>query len=66
MRGLVRNSGKILLESVPNGINLDDVKHDLESVRHSPAVTIAIPDLTLTMNSRYRVSGPFMSYTSGA
>merc|ERR1712093_399253 len=27
---LVRNSGTILLESVPLGVNLDDVKHDLE------------------------------------
>ena len=29
---LVRNSGTILLESVPLGVNLDDVKHDLEKV----------------------------------
>ncbi|CAG8176122.1 unnamed protein product [Penicillium salamii] len=29
---LVRSSGKILLESVPNGIDLGDVKHDLETI----------------------------------
>ncbi|KFY67411.1 hypothetical protein V496_01602 [Pseudogymnoascus sp. VKM F-4515 (FW-2607)] len=29
---LVRNSGTILLESVPLGVNLDDVQHDLEKV----------------------------------
>ncbi|KAJ5371089.1 uncharacterized protein N7496_007181 [Penicillium cataractarum] len=29
---LVTNSGRILLESVPNGINLDDIKHDLELI----------------------------------
>lgn len=29
----MRNSGRILLESVPNGINLVDIRHDLEAVR---------------------------------
>ncbi|KAJ5238363.1 hypothetical protein N7468_002982 [Penicillium chermesinum] len=29
---LVRSSGKILLESVPNGINLEDIRHDLETI----------------------------------
>ncbi|KAJ5973206.1 cation diffusion facilitator family metal ion transporter [Penicillium waksmanii] len=29
---LVRNSGKILLDSVPTGINLEDIKHDLEMI----------------------------------
>ncbi|KAJ5900824.1 uncharacterized protein N7473_004894 [Penicillium subrubescens] len=29
---LVRNSGRILLESVPSGINLDDIRHDLELI----------------------------------
>lgn len=33
MSCLVRSSGKILLESVPSGINLDDIRHDLETVR---------------------------------
>lgn len=28
----MKKSGKILLESVPSGINLDDVKHDLETI----------------------------------
>jgi zinc transporter 1 len=32
---LVRNSGRILLESVPSGINLDDIRHDLELVRYT-------------------------------
>lgn len=34
----VRNSGSILMESVPLGVNLDDVQHDLEMVfiRHMP------------------------------
>ena len=29
---LVKKSGTILLESVPLGVNLEDVKHDLEKV----------------------------------
>ncbi|KAK2802240.1 hypothetical protein FQN50_007420 [Emmonsiellopsis sp. PD_5] len=29
---LVKNSGSILLESVPLGVNLDDVQHDLETI----------------------------------
>jgi solute carrier family 30 (zinc transporter), member 1 len=32
---LVRNSGMILLETVPIGVKLEDVKHDLEKVGHS-------------------------------
>ena len=28
----VRNSGSILLESVPLGVNINDVQHDLEMV----------------------------------
>lgn len=30
---LVKNSGTILLQSAPRGVDLDDVKHDLEKVR---------------------------------
>lgn len=33
---LVKNSGSILLESVPLGVSLDDIKHDLEKI---PGVT---------------------------
>lgn len=29
---LVKNSGKILMQSAPKGVDLDDVKHDLEKV----------------------------------
>ncbi|KAI1109712.1 cation efflux protein [Nemania sp. NC0429] len=29
---LVRNSGKILMQSAPHGVDLDDVKHDLEKI----------------------------------
>ncbi|CAJ2514077.1 Uu.00g021960.m01.CDS01 [Anthostomella pinea] len=29
---LVRNSGKILMQSAPRGVDLDDVKHDLEKI----------------------------------
>lgn len=29
---LVKNSGSILMECTPNGVNSDDVKHDLEKV----------------------------------
>ena len=29
---IVKNSGSILLECVPIGVSLDDVKHDLEKV----------------------------------
>jgi solute carrier family 30 (zinc transporter), member 1 len=30
---LVKHSGTILLQSAPRGVNLNDVKHDLEKVR---------------------------------
>jgi zinc transporter 1 len=30
---LVKNSGKILMQSAPRGVDLEDVKHDLEKVR---------------------------------
>jgi len=33
---LVKNSGSILLQSVPLGVNLEDVKHDLEKI---PGIT---------------------------
>ncbi|KAI1799050.1 putative cation diffusion facilitator family metal ion transporter [Daldinia bambusicola] len=29
---LVKNSGKILMQSAPQGVNIDDVKHDLEKI----------------------------------
>ncbi|KAI1470574.1 putative cation diffusion facilitator family metal ion transporter [Daldinia caldariorum] len=29
---LVKNSGKILMQSAPKGVNIDDVKHDLEKI----------------------------------
>jgi hypothetical protein len=32
----VKRSGQILLESMPLGVSLEDVKHDLEKVRPSP------------------------------
>ena len=28
----MKNSGKILMQSAPKGVDLDDVKHDLEQV----------------------------------
>lgn len=33
---IVWKSGLILLESAPNGVDLDDVQHDLEKARASP------------------------------
>jgi zinc transporter 1 len=30
---LVKNSGKILMQSAPGGVDIEDVKHDLEKVR---------------------------------
>lgn len=30
---LVKHSGAILLQSAPRGVNLDDVKHDIEKAR---------------------------------
>ncbi len=29
---VVKNSGKILMQSAPKGVDMDDVKHDLEKV----------------------------------
>lgn len=50
---LTRNSGTILLQSAPRGVEIDDVKHDLEQVRtfHTSiastlvTVTIQIPGI---------------------
>jgi zinc transporter 1 len=36
---LVKNSGNILLQSAPHGVELADVKHDLEQVRPSRELT---------------------------
>lgn len=49
----MRTSGKILLESVPTGINLDDIKHDLELVRDSPL----IPLLFLKLTTKPKIPG---------
>lgn len=35
---LTRNAGAILLQSAPRGVEIEDVKHDLEQVRPSPSV----------------------------
>ncbi|KAG4218176.1 hypothetical protein PC116_g33344 [Phytophthora cactorum] len=32
---LVKNSGKILMQSAPKGVNIDDVRHDLEKASTS-------------------------------
>lgn len=37
---IVRRCGIILLESAPNGVDLEDVKHDLEKVGHIQAPVI--------------------------
>ena len=40
---LVKNSGNILLQSAPRGVDLDDVKHDIEKVRILPTVPLCTP-----------------------
>ncbi|KAI8957687.1 putative cation diffusion facilitator family metal ion transporter [Daldinia sp. FL1419] len=35
---LVKNSGKILMQSAPKGVNIDDVRHDLEKVSPSKEI----------------------------
>ncbi|CAG7926302.1 unnamed protein product [Penicillium olsonii] len=62
---LVKNSGKILLESAPSGIDLGDVKHDLETVR-STCLIDADTELKLGMISRSRVFSLSTNSTSGA
>lgn len=39
---LVKNSGKILMQSAPKGVNIDDVKHDLEKVSHSKELFVIL------------------------
>lgn len=36
---LVKNSGKILMQSAPRDVDLEDVKHDLEKVRTKHLLT---------------------------
>ncbi len=40
---LVKNSGKILMQSAPGGVDLDDVKHDLEKVYLKPTYSTHPP-----------------------
>lgn len=48
----MKNSGSILLESVPIGVNIDDVQHDLEMV-HWPEIYPSVGDSakTITVDS---------------
>lgn len=46
---LTKNSGAILLESAPRGVEIDDVKHDLEQVRLRFGKTVA----TVSLISHY-------------
>ncbi|KAL2832438.1 cation efflux protein [Aspergillus cavernicola] len=48
---LVRQSGLILLESAPNGLNLADVKHDLEKI---PGI-VAVHELHIWRLSQHKV-----------
>jgi Co/Zn/Cd efflux system component len=57
---LVKNSGAILLQSAPRGLDLGDVKHDLEKVRASSS-----PRLRLFDTSRFLALNPFTSCTCG-
>lgn len=61
---LTKNSGAILLESAPRGVEIDDVKHDLEQVRvcFGKAKVTQIADKIL---SRSLASSQSMSCTSG-
>lgn len=43
---LVKNSGTILLQSAPRGVDINDVKHDLEKA--SMSLPHRFPQLTLT------------------
>ena len=46
---LLRNCGQILLQSAPIGVNLDDVRHDLEKVRPLPHLPpLPLSQVTLT------------------
>lgn len=58
----VRRSGVILLESVPNGVDLGDVKHDLEKVRLS--CTSLVDESNFACRSP--VSSPSTNCMSGA
>jgi hypothetical protein len=55
----VKRSGQILLESMPLGVSLEDVKHDLEKVRPSPHPKHSTPKLTTP-----RSAAPFPSTSS--
>ena len=58
----VRNAGHILLESLPNGIDPDDVKHDLENVETPLSSTYSRIRLTIY---RSRASWASTNCTSG-
>lgn len=61
---LTLNSGKILLQSTPRGVEMDDVKHDLEKVSRNRKSHFITPLMYLPR--RFRESSPFTSYTYGA
>lgn len=66
---LTLNSGKILLQSTPRGVEMDDVKHDLEQVRkwrESRLIGHKSFQYLTFVSARFRGSSPFTSYTYGA
>ena len=60
---LVKNSGAILLQSAPRGVDLGDVKHDLEKVRTSVAGWLARQALN---TPRVRAHAQRLQISSGA
>lgn len=61
---LTKNSGAILLESAPRGVEIDDVKHDLEQVRVCFGQAVAAKT-TDSMPPRSLGLNQFMSCISG-
>lgn len=59
---LVKNAGLILLESAPRGVEISDVKHDIERVGSPGAVLPLSTDKRLT---RSLASSRYTNYTSG-
>lgn len=63
---LVKNSGKILMQSAPRGVDFDDVKHDLEKVKNEFPLCLLFSFSFFDILARSPESSQSTNYTSGA
>lgn len=60
-----KHSGRILLQSAPKGVAMEDVKHDLERVRNSRITYPVTGQILICASTRFLALIPSTSYTYG-